>query len=239
MIIDIITPTYNAELTLELMLKRIPREFYKKVNKHFVINDGSTDNTVEVIKKLQKKYKKIVLLDHVVNKGYGAAQKTGYNACLKDNADIAVMLHADGQYAPELLQKIIDPIEKGKAHVTLGSRILGKGALKGGMPIYKYIGNRVLTFIENLAYGLNISEYHSGYMAYSKKALTTIPFNKLSNTFHFDGEMTMMSGKKKLILKEIPIPTIYGSEKSHVKIFKYGMDVLTIIVKEKTGKYDF
>jgi len=134
---------------------------------------------------------------------------------------------------------MISPIEKGKADVVLGSRMLGGEALKGGMPLYKYLGNRFLTFIENIAYGMNITEYHTGYMVYSKKALNTIPFKKLSDTYHFDGEMIMMSGKKKLRIAQIPISTHYGNEKSHLKPIKYGMDVLRIIWRNWTGKYDF
>jgi glycosyltransferase involved in cell wall biosynthesis len=235
----IVMPAYNAAKTIESVFKRIPKEFYKRVHKIVVVNDGSKDNTAKVVERLSKKYKKTLKLDHPQNKGYGAAQKTGFNKAVELKADIAILLHSDGQYAPEVLHKMIAPIAQGKADVVMGSRFLGGGALKGGMPLYKFIGNRVLTAIENLAYGMNISEFHTGYMIYSKKALQSIKFNRLSDSFHFDGEMVMMSGKKRLRIVEIGIPTLYAEEESHLKPIKYGLEVLKIILKEKMGKYDF
>lgn len=237
--IIIVMPAYNAAKTIESVFERIPKDFYKRVHAIVVVNDGSIDNTPEVLTNLLKEYDKVIVLTHDRNKGYGAAQKTGFNKAVEFSADVAVLLHSDGQYAPELLADMIKPIENGKADVVMGSRFLGGGALKGGMPLYKYLGNRVLTFIENMAYGMRISEFHTGYMVYSRKALHDINFNRLSDTFHFDGEMVMMSGKKSLRITEIGIPTRYAEEKSHLKPVKYGVDVLKIILKEKTGKYDF
>jgi len=235
----ILMPAYKAAKTIESVFERIPKEVYKGLYKIIVVNDGSLDNTAEIISKLSKKYKKILILTHQQNRGYGATQKTGFNKAVELGADITVVLHSDGQYAPELLPKMVKPIEEKKADVVMGSRLLGGGALKGGMPLYKYIGNRTLTTIENIAYGTNISEFHTGYMAYSRKALERIKFNRLSDTFHFDGEMVMMSGKKGLRIAEIGIPTRYAEEKSHLKPIKYGLDVLKIIIKEKMGKYNF
>lgn len=237
--IVIVMPAYNAAKTIESVFHRIPKASYKRVHKIIVVNDGSIDNTAEVIKRLSKKYKKILQLNHPHNMGYGAAQKTGFNKAVELGVDIAILLHSDGQYAPELLPKMVKPIEENKADVVMGSRFLGGGALQGGMPLYKYLGNRFLTAIENLAYGMNISEFHTGYMIYSKKALRTIKFDKLSESFHFDGEMVMMSGKKGLRILEIGIPTRYAEEKSHLKPIRYGLKVLHIIIKEKIGKYDF
>jgi len=237
--IEIVMPAYNAAKTIESVFNRIPPGFYNKIDKIIAVNDGSSDNTTNVIEKLSKQYNKLVVLNHEKNKGYGAAQKTGFNKAIEFNADIVILLHSDGQYAPELLPKMIKPIEENNSDVVLGSRFLGGGALKGGMPLYKYLGNRILTKIENIAYGMHISEFHTGYMIYSKKALKTIKFNKLSDTFHFDGEMVMMSGKKKIKIAEIGIPTRYAEEESHLKPIKYGLDVLKIILKEKMGKYDF
>jgi len=237
--IIIVMPAYQAAKTITSVFERIPKNIYKNIYKIVIVNDGSTDNLNKVVKKLNKRYQKIKLVEHKKNKGYGAAQKTGFNEVLKMDGDIGVLLHSDGQYPPELLQKLLKPLETRKADVVLGSRIMGKKALKGGMPLYKYIGNKTLTYLENLAYGMNISEYHTGYMLYSKKALTKIPFNKLSNTFHFDGEMTMMSGNKKLRIKEIPIPTTYANEVSYLNPITYGLNVLKIIWKYKTGKYNF
>ena len=238
-IVVILIPAYKAAKTIESVFERIPKDFYKGVYRIIVVNDGSSDNTAEIINKLSKKYKKILVLVHQKNRGYGATQKTGFNKAVELGADIIVLLHSDGQYAPELLPKMVKPIEEKKADVVMGSRFLGGEALKGGMPLYKYIGNRILTIIENIAYGMNISEFHTGYMVYSRKALERIKFNRLSDTFHFDGEMVMMSGKKGLRIVEIGIPTRYAEEKSHLKPIKYGLDVLKIIIKEKIGKYNF
>lgn len=234
----IVMPAYNAAKTIESVFERIPKDVYERIHAIVVVNDGSTDSTPEVLNSLSEKYGKIIVLTHERNRGYGAAQKTGFNKAVEFGADVAVLLHSDGQYAPEILAKMVKPIEDGKADVVMGSRILGSNALKE-MPLHKYVGNRVLTFIENLAYGMHISEFHTGYMVYSRKALHDIKFNRLSDTFHFDGEMVMMSGKKNLRIVEIGIPTRYADEVSHLKPIKYGLDVLKIILKEKTGKYDF
>ncbi len=236
--IIIVMPAYNVEKLIKNTINRIPKEFMKIINKLIIINDGSIDNTQEMIDDLIKKNSKIECIKHIKNKGYGATQKTGFNRALELNADVVILLHSDGQYAPELLLKLVSPFFEENADVVLGSRILGKGALKGGMPLYKYLGNKFLTFIENMAYGLKVSEYHSGYMLYSKNALRKIPFNKLSNTFHFDGEMVMMSGKKHLKFKEVPISTTYADESSNLNSIKYGLNVFKIIIREKLGKYD-
>lgn len=234
----IVMPAYNAEKTIKNVFEMISPDAMSCISEFIIVDDGSTDSTIKIVDELKKKHN-IKLLKHKQNIGYGGAQKTGFKQALKDNADIMVLLHADGQYDPNLIPKLIAPLEKGEADIVQGSRILGGGALDGGMPFYKYIGNRFLTLLENLAYGMNLAEYHSGYMLYSKKALTTIPFEKLSNTFHYDGEMLLMAGKKKLKILELPIPTHYADEKSHLNPITYGIDVLKIILKNFMGKYDF
>ncbi|MBS3119321.1 glycosyltransferase family 2 protein [Candidatus Woesearchaeota archaeon] len=234
----IVMPAYRAASTISSVFERIPRRVIRTA-KIIVVEDGSTDNTLEVINKLRKKYRNIKLIVHPRNKGYGAAQKTGFSAAVKAEADVAVLLHSDGQYPPELLQEMIRPIASGEADIVTGSRILGKKALGGGMPLYKYLGNRFLTALENLSFGLNISEYHTGYIAYSRKALTTIPFHRLNDTYHFDGQMILVGSKKKLRIKEIPIPTRYAEEKSHLNPVTYGFEVLGVIVKNWLGRYDF
>jgi glycosyltransferase involved in cell wall biosynthesis len=231
----IVMPAYNAARTISDVFTRIPKPFLKQISEFIIVDDGSKDDTSVKIKQLAKKYK-IKMLSHV---GYGAAQKTGFSQAVKTKADVAVLLHSDGQYPPELLPNIVKPIADGNADMVLGSRILGGSALKGGMPLHRYLGNRFLTTLENLAYGLRISEYHTGYIAYSKKALNAIPFTRLSNTFHFDGEMIVMASKRKLKISEIPIPTHYGYEKSYLNPVTYGIDVLKIIAKYLLGKYNF
>jgi glycosyltransferase involved in cell wall biosynthesis len=236
--IVVVMPAYNAAKTIESVFERIPKKTLKKISRFVVVNDGSKDGTADILKRLSKKYR-ITVLTHNPNRGYGAAQKTGFQKAVQDGADIAVLLHSDGQYAPEIMDKLLKPLEEGSADIVQGSRILGGGAIEGGMPLYKYVGNRALTCMENIAYGMKMAEYHSGYMLYSKKALTSIQFEKLSNTFHFDGEMLLMAGKKKLRILELPIPTRYATEESHLNPITYGFDVIKIIVKNWMGKYDF
>ena len=236
--IIIVIPAYNAAKTIESVFKRIPKFTLKKINRFIIVNDGSSDNTENVSKRLSKTYK-IKVITHNPNKGYGASQKSGFKEALRLGADIIVLLHSDGQYAPEVMDKLLYPLEKNQEDVVQGSRILGGQALKGRMPFYKYIGNRVLTFIENIAYGMNMAEYHSGYMLYSKKALETIPFEKLSDKFHFDGEMLLVSKKKGLRIKEIPIPTKYAEEKSYLNPITYGFEVFKTILNYWRGKYNF
>jgi len=236
--IVIVMPAYNAARTIESVFKRIPKNTLKKISTFIIINDGSRDNTLEKIRKLKESYN-IELLEHLKNKGYGRAQKTGFKHALKLGADITVLLHSDGQYAPEVMDKLLEPLETNKADVVQGSRILGGASLQGGMPMHKYIGNRVLTLIENIAYGMNMAEYHSGYMLYSKKALQIIPFEKLSDKFHFDGEMLLVAEKKRLRIKEVPIPTRYAHEKSYLNPITYGFEVFKTIANYWRGKYNF
>jgi glycosyltransferase involved in cell wall biosynthesis len=237
--IFVVIPAYQAALTLESVFRRIPSQIYERGARIIVVNDGSSDATGDVARKAAQTRPNVEVIDHVHNKGYAQAQKTGFSHALEQGADIVALLHADGQYAPELLPQLLRPLENDEADVVIGSRMLEGGALKGGMPLYKYIANKSLTAIENLAYGLRVSEYHSGYMLYSRRCLETIPFVRLSDTFHFDGEMIMMAGKKKLRIKEIAIPTRYAEEKSHLRPVKYGIDVLTIVWQNFRGKYEF
>lgn len=237
--IFIVMPAYNVEKLVEGVFKRIPKIIFRKVRKLIIVNDNSIDNTLKVLRKIAKIYPRVEIMNKKQNEGYARAQKTGFAKALDEGADIIVLLHSDGQYAPEELLRLLEPLEKGHAHLVQGSRMLGGGALKGGMPIYKYIANKSLSYLENMAFGMNIAEYHSGYMLYSRKTLEKVPFMKLSDTFHFDGEMMFMAHKKKLKIKEIAIPTRYAGETSNLKPIQYGIDVLKIIIKYKLGKYNF
>lgn len=235
----VVIPAYQASLTLESVFNRIPSEIYDRGARIIVVNDGSSDGTGELAARIALSRPNVEVIEHPHNKGYAQAQKTGFSHALQEGADIVALLHADGQYAPELLPQLVAPLDNDEADLVVGSRMLERGALKGGMPLYKYIANKSLTAIENFAYGLRMSEYHSGYMLYSRRCLTTIPFTKLSNTFHFDGEMIMMAGKKRLRIREIAIPTRYADEKSHLKPVRYGFDVLKIVWHNYRGKYEF
>lgn len=235
----VVIPAYQASLTLESVFNRIPSEIYDRGARIIVVNDGSSDGTADVAGRIALSRPNVEVLEHPVNRGYAQAQKTGFSYALQQQADIVALLHADGQYAPELLPQLLAPLDNDEADLVMGSRMLKGGALKGGMPLYKYIANKSLTAIENFAYGLSVSEYHSGYMLYSRRCLMEIPFTKLSDTFHFDGEMIMMAGKKRLRIKEIAIPTRYADEKSHLKPVQYGLDVLKIVWHNYRGKYEF
>ncbi len=233
--IIIVIPAFNVGSLIEKTIKRIPKVLLHKISL-VIVNDGSKDDTSRAIIRIKARYKNIFVIDKKFNEGYAKAQKSGFDFALKKSADIIVLLHSDGQYAPEELVRLLQPLEDDEADVVQGSRILGN-PLGGGMPLYKYVANRILSVLENLVYGTKIAEFHSGYMLYSKKALETIPYRKLSDTFHFDGEMLIMAALNKLRLKQLPIPTFYGEEKSNVKSIKYGIQVLTIIWDFKRGKY--
>ena len=233
-------PAYNAADKMVSVFERIPEEILAKNPYFIIVNDGSSDHTEEKIKEVKSRWKNIFVINKLKNEGYARAQKDGFIKALQMGADIIVLLHSDGQYAPELLTRLLEPLEHGEADIVQGSRMIDKkSALKGGMPFYKFIANICLSTLENLVYGLDFAEYHSGYMLYSKKALETIPFLKLSNTFHFDGEMQLVGAKKGLGIKEISIPTHYGNEVSNLKPISYGINVLKIMFRYIIGKYDF
>jgi glycosyltransferase involved in cell wall biosynthesis len=235
--IFIIMPAYNAGKTIERVFARIPDHVKKRVRQYVVVNDGSSDDTDAALDRLEKQYPDLAVLKHEKNLGYGAAEKTLLNYALKEGAEIAILLHSDGQYSPEKIPDLIKPFDNNQADIVQGSRMKGGGALKGGMPLYKFAANKALTFIENLSFGMKMAEFHSGYMLYERKALLEIPFNKLSDSFDFDLEMLVMAKIKGLRIVEVPIPTIYASETSHLNPVKYGFDVLAVVRDYLGGKY--
>ena len=215
----IIMPAYNASKTVEKTYKAIPKDSYDEI---ILVDDCSKDNTVEVAKKIG-----IKVIAHDKNKGYGANQKTCYNAALKEGADIIVMVHPDFQYDPTLVPEIIKPIKDDKADVVYGSRMLVRGmALEGGMPFWKRLGNFLLTAYMNIMLNTKLTDGATGYIAYSKKVLKSIPFNYNHNGFCFDEEAIIQCAKKKFRMAEIPIPSRYEKESSSIglkKSIKYGM----------------
>ena len=235
----VVMPAYQAEHTIGSVFARLPVELQAMDCTYLVVDDGSDDRTGEVVRDLMATCGNVRLLAHERNRGYAQAQKTGFAYALANGADIIALLHADGQYAPELLPKLLAPLQNDEADLVQGSRMLNGGALAGGMPLYKFIANKALTAIENFAFGLAMGEYHSGYMLYARRTLESIPFERLSDTFHFDGEMILMASKRRLRIKQIPIPCYYGTEKSHLRPLKYGLDVLRIVYRNATGYYEF
>ena len=232
----IIMPAYNAEKTLPGVFARIPPHLKDRIDHYLVVDDGSRDNTWEVMQKLAAGVERFVPLRHEVNRGYGGAEKTLLQAALDRGADHIIMLHADGQYSPEKLDEVIAALDAG-ADIVQGSRFLGGGALKGGMPLYKVIANQGLTFCENLVFGMNLAEFHSGYMSYSRAMLDAVPFHALSDSFDFDLEMLVCAKILGRRIDEIAIPTIYADEVSHLNPIRYGFDVLGVMGKYLRGHY--
>jgi len=233
----IIMPAYNAGKTIERVFSRIPDHVKSRIKRYVVVNDGSNDDTEEALSRVRSKHPDLITLRHEKNRGYGAAEKTLLNYALREGAEVAVLLHSDGQYSSEKIPDLLKPIDDNEADLVQGSRMLEKGALKGGMPLYKFIANKCLTGLENIAFGMKLAEYHSGYMLYSRKIFLEIPFNKLSDSFDFDLEMIVMAKIRKLRIVEVPIPTIYANEVSHLNPVKYGFDVLSVVRSYLRGKY--
>ncbi len=235
--IAIFIPAYEHTKTLPSVLDRISDEIKKKSSEIFVIDDASSDNTYLLAKgyKVDRKLGKLNVYKNEKNKGYGGNQKIAYHYAIKKGYDIIAMLHGDGQYAPEVLPRLLKPLENDEADMVFGSRMIGN-PLKGGMPLYKFFGNKILTFIENLMLGTNLSEFHSGYRLYNVHALKKIPFNFNSDNFHFDTEIIIQFVDKKLRIVELPIPTYYGGEVSYVNVLQYGFNVLKSVLQYRLHK---
>lgn len=228
----IVVPAYEAASTLPEVLRRIPASFRGRA-RVLVVDDGSSDGTGASAEGLAD-----VVLRNETNQGYARTQKRGISYALGEGASAVFILHADGQYPPEALPGIAEPIGQNRADVVLGSRILDRGALRRGMPVYKYVANRALTWVENRCYGLGLSEYHTGMMGYSRRALEALPFRAVSDSFHFDGEMAMLAGRRGLRVVEVPIAHRYGDEVSHLRPIPYGFTVLGIALAVRLGLYD-
>ena len=236
--IGILIVTYNAVTTLTQVLKRITPNVWANVEEIAVFDDASQDATYELamgIKSLRQ-LPKLAVLKHEKNLGYGGNQKAGYRYFMDKGFDIVVLLHGDGQYAPEILAHIYAPIVAGEADAVFGSRMMKTfgGPLKGGMPLYKYAGNRILSVFENAALGLNLTEFHSGYRAYSLAALRKIDFSHMTDDFHFDTEIIIKLHHQRFHIAEVPIPTYYGNEICYVNGFKYARDVFRAVHRYKS-----
>jgi len=229
--ISIFIPAYNAEKFLPDVLARISKDAWKMIRSVWIINDGSLDNTQSVISILNQKYPQIKCIHFDKNLGYGAAVKAGLKAIQAEHTDYAICLHADGQYAPELIPSFVESVESGNCDILQGSRIVSGKALEGGMPLYKYYAGKMLNIIENKVFKLSLTDYHSGYLCYSKKAMEQIPFMKLSNSFDFDLEIIASARKLGLNIGEIGIPTRYANEVSYLNPMTYGLRVLRVLFR--------
>jgi glycosyltransferase involved in cell wall biosynthesis len=223
-IIAVVLPAYNAEKTLESTFREIPFDIVDHV---ILVDDRSNDRTVELAHKLGIKY----IIEHSVNKGYGGNQKTCYDKALEINADIIVMLHPDYQYTPKLIHSMCYLIANNIYKVVMGSRILGKGALKGGMPFYKYVANRILTLIQNLLMNNKLSEYHTGYRAFSAEVLRQINYKDNSDDYIFDNQIIAQIMWAGFEIAEITCPTSYFEEASSINFsrsIRYGLGVIGV-----------
>jgi len=229
----VVMPAYNASRTLRMTYEELPKEHVHLV---ILVDDGSTDDTIDIARDL-----KLEVFVHNRNYGYGANQKTCYTEALKAGADIVVMVHPDYQYDPTLLPQIIQPIVDGKAHLVLGSRLKEGSALQQGMPWWKYISNRFLTWLENVTFGLNHSEYHTGYRAFDRTLLETVNYSMNSDKFIFDQEIIAQAVAAGFKLEEIAVPTRYFAEASQISFVAssiYGLQIITLLARyvlHKTG----
>jgi glycosyltransferase involved in cell wall biosynthesis len=224
--IVVVMPAYNAAKTLRMTYADLPRHLVYRV---ILVDDGSSDETVEVARQLG-----LELFIHSRNYGYGANQKTCYREALNAGATIVVMVHPDYQYDPTLLPSLIQPIQEGKAGVVLGSRLLGSNAWKQGMPWWKYVSNRFLTMLENWVFGLKLSEYHTGYRAFSREVLESANFQMNSDGFIFDQEILAQIVDLKIAIAEVPVPTRYfpeASSASFVQSTIYGLSILLLLAR--------
>lgn len=223
----VVLPAYNAAQTLEMTYNEIP---FNIVDEVVLVDDASRDNTFELAQKIGIKH----VIRHDKNKGYGGNQKTCYDKALSLGADIVIMLHPDYQYTPKLITAMSSIIAEDLYPVVLGSRILGMGALKGGMPIYKYIFNRFLTLSQNILIGQKLSEYHTGYRAFSKKVLETVDYHANSDNFVFDNQMLSQIVYAGFEIAEVTCPTKYFEEASSINLknsIVYGSGVMGVSFK--------
>jgi len=230
--VAVVMPAYNAGKTLKATLSEIPRDV---VDLLILVDDGSRDMTAELSRDLG-----VVTFRHNSNYGYGRNQKTCYREALHRGADIVVMLHPDYQYTPRLVRAMAAMIASGQYDVVLGSRILGVGALQGGMPLYKYVANRFLTLVQNLLHGHKLSEYHTGYRAFTRQVLESLPLQCNSDDFVFDNEMLAQAMYQGFRIGEISCPTKYFDEASSINFRRsvtYGFGVLWTALRYRLQKW--
>ena len=222
---------YDAERTIGQVLSRIPPELLLHHTEILIIDDSSHDRTFEKARAHKQSPFPVTVLHNPVNQGYGGNQKIGFHYAVLQNFDVVALVHGDGQYAPEVLPRLLEPLLNGEADAVFGSRMMGRfDALKGGMPLYKYVGNKILTWIQNRLLHTAYSEFHSGYRLYTVAALKRLAFDRNTNDFHFDTEIIIQLVRAGLRIRELPIPTYYGDEICHVNGMKYAFNVLKAVL---------
>jgi glycosyltransferase involved in cell wall biosynthesis len=222
----VVMPAYNAAKTLHMTYQDLPHELVDLV---ILVDDGSSDETAQIARDMG-----LELFVHNRNYGYGANQKTCYREALKAGADIVVMVHPDYQYDPTLLPEIVRPIQEGRADAVLGSRLMGTSPIKQGMPWWKYVSNRFLTWVENVTFGLHLSEYHTGYRAFRREVLESVNLETNSDKFIFDQEIMAQMVALGMRITEVPVPTRYFAQASSASFFQssvYGFSILLLLAR--------
>jgi glycosyltransferase involved in cell wall biosynthesis len=239
--VGVLIVAYNAASTLSSVLDRLPASFRARVDHVLVCDDASQDATHLVALGYQTiSDLPLTIIRHPQNLGYGGNQKAGYRWAIEHGLDVVVLLHGDGQYQPEVIETLVEPLEAGHCDAVFGSRLMVKGgARRGGMPMYKYVGNRILTKFENAMAGMELSEWHSGYRAYRVDALQDIDFESNSNDFDFDTEIILQLHEAGKVINEVPIPTYYGDEICHVNGMKYAKDVVVDVTRHRLREMGF
>jgi glycosyltransferase involved in cell wall biosynthesis len=234
----IVIPAFNAERHLGRVLDRIAGTALPGLSAIIVVDDGSSDGTRPLAEARARNDARLELVVRPENGGYGAAMKDGLDRARERGAERVACVHADGQYSPEALPGLLHVLRDRELDLLQGSRIAGGGALSGGMPLYKFVGNALLNRLENLTLGLGLSDYHSGYLVYGARALAAVPFRELSDSFDFDLEVIASARARGLKVAEAPIPTHYGDEVSHLNPLGYGLRVLRVLYNYRRGLYD-
>src|SRR5688500_838385 len=238
MSLAVVVPAYNAEIHLASVIERIEGTRLPELSSIVVVNDGSGDGSSALVRALSAKNPRIELIDRPQNGGYGAAMKDGLErACERGHSTVAC-IHADGQYSPEVLPALLGELAARRLDLLQGSRVASGTALSGGMPLYKFVANALLNRLENYTLGLGLSDYHSGYLVYGARALATLPFRSLSDSFDFDLEVIASARARGLKVAEAPIPTHYGDEISYLNPVTYGLRVLRVLSNYRRGVYD-
>ncbi len=228
---------YNAEAHIRETLARIPAELLPHLASIYVIDDRSADRTTELARRSAEGMPNLEVFTTPVNQGYGGNQKLGFRYAIEQGFDVVVLLHGDGQYAPEAMPRLLAPFADPTTAAVFGSRMMTPGgALRGGMPLYKFVGNKALTAIENRLLGTGLSEFHSGYRAYRVSALAQIPFQYNTSDFHFDTEIIVQLLAKRMRIVEVPIPTYYGDEICHVQSIPYALNCIGTVLRARANR---
>jgi glycosyltransferase involved in cell wall biosynthesis len=235
--VAIFVVAYNAEDHIRDTLRRIPEGLLPHLASIYVIDDKSVDRTTDVARRLKAEMPMLDVFTTPVNQGYGGNQKLGFTYAVKKEFDVVVLLHGDGQYAPEMLPGILAPFAEPDTAAVFGSRMMTRGgARRGGMPRYKYVGNRILTYLENRLLDASLTEFHSGYRAYRVSALAQLPFRYNTNDFHFDTEIIIQLLARKMKIVEVPIPTYYGDEICHVEGIPYAFNCIATVMRARANQ---